>query len=100
MLRCAAQDAWKGRVPDRSKGGIVGLTLLQTQESVSVVGLDKMNLLQVQLDIVEFISGDDEVRIHANKLQRCLLSTSQGIQVRPRDSRLDQSQPGDSGYRI
>lgn len=65
MLGRTAQDTGERRVPDRLQGGVIRLAFLQPKQPLGVTLLDKLDLLHVHLDIVEFVSTDDEARIHA-----------------------------------
>jgi hypothetical protein len=65
VLGRTAEDAGERRVPDRLQGGIICLAFLQPQQPLGVTLLDKLDLLHVHLDIVEFVSTDEEARIHA-----------------------------------
>lgn len=65
MLGSASQDAGKRRgVPDRLDGSILGLALLEPNQSLGMVGLDDLDLLHFHLDIVEFLMERRETRIH------------------------------------
>jgi hypothetical protein len=65
MLGSTAQNTGERRVPDRLQGGVIGLAFLQPQQPLGVTVLDELDLFHVHLDIVEFVSTDDEARIHA-----------------------------------
>lgn len=67
MLRRTPEDAGKGGIPHGLQGGVIGLTLLQPQQPLTVIRLDEMNLLYLHLHIFEFFSRDSEAgitRIH------------------------------------
>ncbi len=65
MLWRATQDTGEWGIPHGSQLRIVGLSLLQHPQSFAVVLLDRMETLQVHLDILKLFSCNEEVRIHA-----------------------------------
>lgn len=66
MLRCPSQDAGeRGGIPDRLDGSILGLSPLESHQSLGMVGLYDLDLLHFHLDIMEFLVERRVTGIHA-----------------------------------
>lgn len=66
MLRCASQDAGeRGGIPDRLDGSILGLSPLESHQSLGMVSLYDLDLLHFHLDIMEFLVERRITGIHA-----------------------------------
>lgn len=70
VLRGPSQDTREGRGPHRFQLCFVMLPFLQNPYPLRLLLLDRMNTLQVHLDIMKLFAGNDVARIHARERNR------------------------------